>query len=398
MKLIIENWREFIKLNEAADPVTIENIKATLEQAGGESYIVGGAVRDELMPDAPPPKDIDFLVRGLPLSEIAATLSSLGKVKEVGQAFGVVTANIDGEDFDFAIPRTSEVKTGEKHTEFDVKTDPYASVQEDLSRRDFTINALAKNSAGDIIDLFGGQKDLKNKIIRVVGEPQSRFREDPLRMLRALQFATRFDFSIEPKTLDAIRKNAKDVKSIAGERVLMELVKAWTKGSDNTDKLVSLLKDTGIGEAIFGDAFDPQAVKIEGDNNDKTIGNFIAFFLKGGNYNIMHPAKEIVQYLELAHQAAESRKEVYEYAAGQRERLPLIANVLRQLKMTQQADKLEKALELPLSPVELDIGGNDIMKLGLQGPEIGNAFKRILAAVHNGQIDNSYNDIIGFIG
>ena len=233
MKLILENWREFVKLNEAVDPATIEKIEAALEQGGGESYIVGGAVRDELLPDTPPSKDVDFLVRGLSLSDIVSILSPLGKVKEVGQAFGVVTATIDGEEFDFAIPRTSETKTGEKHTEFDVETDPNAPVESDLGRRDFTINALAKDSEGNIIDLFGGQEDLKNKIIRTVGDPNERFKEDPLRMFRAIQFATRFGFTIEPETLDAIKKNVGDIGSVAGERLFMELAKAWTKGSHN---------------------------------------------------------------------------------------------------------------------------------------------------------------------
>ena len=209
MKLLLENWRKYNTpvLFEAINPETIEKIESALIGAGAESYIVGGAVRDELLPNTPSSKDIDFLVRNLELNQIANTLSHLGKVKEVGQAFGVVTATIDGEEFDFAIPRTAETKTGEKHTEFDVVTDPKAPIEADLGRRDFTINALAKDSNGNIIDLFGGQEDLQNRIIRAVGDPNERFKEDPLRMLRAIQFATRFDFDIEQNTAKAIQKN-----------------------------------------------------------------------------------------------------------------------------------------------------------------------------------------------
>ena len=397
MKLLFENWRRFTQLHEAIDPITIEKIEATLRQAGAESYIVGGAVRDELLPDIPPSKDIDFLVRGLALPDIAQTLSPLGKVKEVGQAFGVVTAIIDGEEFDFAIPRTAEKKTGEKHTDFEVQTDPNAPVESDLSRRDFTINALAKDSFGNIVDLFGGQEDIKNKIIRAVGDPNERFGEDPLRMLRALQFATRFDFDIEAETLEAIKKNVNKLKSIAGERVLMELVKAWTKGSENSDKLVSLLDDSGVGTAVFGSDFDPTAVKVEGDKKQKIIGNFIAFFLKGGNHEVTNPTKEMVQYLNVAQEAAEGKKEVYEYASGQRAMLPLIANILRQVGMTKQSQKIEQALEHPLSANELDVTGHDLMKLGVRGQEIGNSLRNIIAAVHSGELDNNYNDIIRFV-
>ena len=196
MKLIFENWRKFVVLHEGIDPKTIEKIEKAIARAGGESYIVGGAVRDELIPGTPSSKDIDFLIRKLTLDRIKRSIMHLGKVKEVGESFGIVTATIDGEEFDFAIPRTSETKTGEKHTDFEVETDPNATVESDLGRRDFTVNALAKDSHGNIIDLFGGQEDIENRVIKAVGDPNNRFSEDPLRMLRAIQFATRFNFTI----------------------------------------------------------------------------------------------------------------------------------------------------------------------------------------------------------
>lgn len=397
MKLLLENWRDFARLNESINPATIEKIESVLKRAGAESYIVGGAVRDELLPDTPPSKDIDFLVRGLSLPEIAKVLAPLGKVSEVGQSFGVVTAVIDGEEFDFAIPRTSETKTGEKHTEFDVQTDPNASVETDLGRRDFTINALAKDSSGNIIDMFGGQEDIQNKVIRAVGNAEDRFSEDPLRMLRAIQFATRFNFDIEPETAKAIKKNINKINTITAERVLMEFNKAWTKGSQNIEKMIKLLKDTEMGSQIFGKEFDPMAVKIDGDPADKIVGNFIAFFLNGGDYAAMRPTNEMVKYLSLAKEAKESKKEVYEYAAGERERLPIIANVLKQTGMTGQATKIEKALEHPLSPKELDIDGRELTRMGLKGPEIGQAMRSALEAVHSGRINNTFDEIIGFL-
>ena len=397
IKEVLENWRSFMRLNEAINPATIEKIESVLAQAGGESYIVGGAIRDELLPDTPPSKDIDFLVRGLPLSNIANALAPLGKVSEVGQAFGVVTAIIDGEEFDFAIPRTAETKTGEKHTEFDVQTDPNAPVETDLGRRDFTINALAKDSSGNIIDMFGGQEDIQNKIIRAVGNAEDRFSEDPLRMLRAIQFATRFNFDIEPETAEAIKKNINKIDTIAAERVLMEFNKAWTKGSQNIEKMVKLLEDTGMGKQIFGKEFDPVVAKIDGDIADKIVGNFIAFFLNGGDHTAMKPTNEMVKYLSLAKEAKENRKEVYEYASGQRDRLPIIAIVLRQAGMEEQADKIEKALEHPLSAKELDIGGRELTQMGLRGPEIGQAMRSALEAIHAGKLNNTYDEIARFL-
>jgi len=396
MKLLLENWREFVELNEAINPITIEKIEAALVQAGGESYIVGGAVRDELMPDTPPSKDVDFLVRGLSLSDIVSVLSPLGKVKEVGQAFGVVTATIDGEEFDFAIPRTSETKTGEKHTEFEVTTDPHASIESDLGRRDFTINALAKDSEGNIVDLFGGQEDLRNKVIRTVGDPNDRFKEDPLRMLRAIQFATRFDFSIDAETLEAIRKNVSDVATVAGERVLMEFEKAWTKGSDNTDKLVSLLGDTGIGEVMFGKDFDPRPVKVSGNAEEKILGNAMAFFMHGGDYTKIKPSKEVVKNIKLARQSI-SGQEVYEYGGKSRSELSLLAEVLGQIGYKEESEKVLNALLLPLNPVELEISGAEIVNLGLKGPIVGKMQLRLLQAVHAGEVENENDDLLDYL-
>ena len=330
MKLILENWRRFVTLHECIDPATITKIENAIEKGNAEIYIVGGAVRDGLLDDVPESKDVDFLVRNLTLDQIKDAIRHLGKVKAVGQAFGIVTAVIDGEEFDFAIPRTSETKTGEKHTDFEVTTDPSASIESDLGRRDFTINALAKDSDGEIIDLFGGREDISKKIIRAIGNADERFSEDPLRMLRAIQFATRFDFTIEPETLKAIKKNLRKLDSLAGERILMEFEKAWSKGAANSDKLVKLLSDTGVGKHIFGEDFDPKPVKIMGDKQDAIMGNAMAFFVDGGDYNKMKPAALMKKHIELA-KAAASGQEVYEYASKDKEKLPLLADVLEQI-------------------------------------------------------------------
>ena len=395
MKLLFEDWRKYNApmLFEAIDPETIDKIESAITRAGGESYIVGGAVRDELLPDTPSSKDVDFLIRNLELHQIVSALSHLGKVQQVGQAFGVVTATIDNEDFDFALPRTSETKTGEKHSEFDVQTDPKASVESDLSRRDFTINALAKDSDGNIIDMFGGQEDLQNRIIRAVGNPNDRFQEDPLRMLRAIQFATRFDFDIEQETAEAIRRNIDKLDSVSGERILLEFKKAWTKGTANSAHFIKLLYETGIGEALFGYAFRPQPIIVK----DPVIGNFVAFFLNGGNYEKLKPTNEMVQYLKLAQAAAKSDLSVYEYAGNQRDKLPLMVDMLEQLGYENKALKIRDALELPLNVRELEITGHDLMKMGYRGHEIGEMLRNLLKSVHERKVENNYNDLVAYV-
>jgi len=139
----MDNFKSFFKvLNESkVDISTLQKINNAITQAGGEIFVVGGPIRDFVL--GHDPKDIDFLVRKLSLEQIQQTLVQIGKPKEVGQQFGIVKANIDSEEFDFAIPRTKEDRTGDKHTDFTVQVDPNASVEDDLKRRDFTWNAMA---------------------------------------------------------------------------------------------------------------------------------------------------------------------------------------------------------------------------------------------------------------
>lgn len=400
MKLIFENWRNFRRLNEGVDPRTIEKIESAIRDSGGESYIVGGAVRDELIPNTPESKDVDFLIRNLTYDQIKNSIQHLGKVsEEVGATFGVLTATIDGEEFDFAIPRTSETKTGEKHSDFQVTLDPTAPIESDLSRRDFTINALAKDSQGNIIDMFGGQEDIKAGVIRAVGNADERFAEDPLRMFRALQFATRFDFTIEDETAAAIRNNLDKLDTVAGQRILIELGKAWTKGSANSARLIELLQSTGVGKQIFGEDFDPLPVNIR--HGDKMLGNAMAFFVNGGDYMKLKPTTKMIEHIKMIRLAVRG-EELLNYVrrnTNQRGSLTLLGEVLEQIGYHNIAANIKHVLDsnLPLTVKELAIGGRELVQSGYKGAEIGRAQAMILQAVHAGEVSNSYDDILDFL-
>ena len=394
MKLLLENWRQ-LSLTEAIDPATVKEIEATLTSAGAETYIVGGAVRDDLLPDAPPSKDIDFLVRGLPIEDLIRVLEPLGKVVPMGMEFGTVTAFIDGESFDFALPRTEE-STGRGHKDFKIIADHTAPVEEDLGSRDFTMNALAKDSEGNIIDMFGGIQDIQDKVIRAVGDPLERFKEDPLRILRAIQFAVRFGFDIESETASAMERYANRLDSISKERILAELTKAWTKGYANSDHLVALLEETGVGQELFGPSFRPIPIKAEGDDADRALGNFISFFLLGGNADRLPLSREMSLYLQLAREAITGKPAV-EFASMHREKLPLIIQVLDKAGYSEIVAKLTKSLEYPLNPKELDITGQDLMQMGFRGIDIGDALNNVMLAVHNGEIQNNYDEITRYL-
>ena len=394
MKLLLESWRQ-LSLTEAIDPATVKEIESVLTSAGAETYIVGGAVRDDLLPDTPPSKDIDFLVRGLPIEDLIRVLEPLGKVVPMGMEFGTVTAFIDGESFDFALPRTEE-STGRGHKDFKIIADHTAPVEEDLGRRDFTMNALAKDSEGNIVDMFGGIQDIQDKVIRAVGDPLERFKEDPLRILRAIQFAVRFGFDIEPETAAAMEKYANRLDSISKERILAELTKAWTKGYANSDHLVALLEETGVGQELFGPSFHPIPIKTEGDDADRALGNFISFFILGGNADRLPLSREMSLYLQLARDAITGKPAV-EFASNHRDKLPLIIQVLDKAGYSEIVAKLTKSLEYPLNPKELDITGQDLMKMGFRGIDIGDALNNVMLAVHNGEIQNNYDEITRYL-
>ena len=176
----------------------IQAFARAIEAAGGKALLVGGIVRDQLLGLSS--KDYDFEVFGLPLENVQQILSRFGNVKQVGQSFGVL--HIQELDWDVALPRR-ERKTGEGHRGFDVIPDPSMTIEEAARRRDLTINAMSKDPlTGEIIDPLGGLQDLQNKILRAA-DP-STFGEDPLRALRIAQFAARFDFDVEPNTLQIV--------------------------------------------------------------------------------------------------------------------------------------------------------------------------------------------------
>src|SRR3989338_3342592 len=213
--------------------------RAILE-AGGDVYEVGGTVRDRLL--KLPHKDRDYLVTGIPLESLSVLLKPFGRVVFVGKSFGVLKFSPFNEKditHDIAIPR-KEVSTGTGHRDFEVAYDHKLPVEVDLGRRDFTINAMAWNiKTGETVDPFGGREDLKKGILRQVF--RQAFIEDPLRLLRAVQFAARLEFEIEEETLASMKEHAELIKTVSGERISEEIKKLFSakrpsKGFEIMDK------------------------------------------------------------------------------------------------------------------------------------------------------------------
>jgi poly(A) polymerase len=200
---------------------TAISIVRRLQNAGHEAYFVGGCVRDLLRGASP--GDYDIVTSAKP-DEIYSLFS---RTVPVGMRFGVVIVVEEGHNYEVATFR-SEKDYGDgrrpSHVEF-------TTAENDIRRRDFTVNALLMDPlAGNIIDYAGGKEDIEKRLIRTIGSAQERFAEDHLRMLRAVRFAANLGYEIDPETLDAIKLNAPAIHRISGERIRDELTKLLTRG------------------------------------------------------------------------------------------------------------------------------------------------------------------------
>lgn len=229
-----------VKLSKGAK--TVIN---TLKNHGFSAYAVGGAVRDALLGKTPYDFDITTDATPYEVKEL------FDKVIDTGIAHGTVTVMIDKESLEVTTFRADgEYLDNRKPTSVTLVKD----VRDDLARRDFTINALCYNDDEGILDLFSGIDDLNEKIIRAIGNPEERFTEDALRILRGVRFSVQLGFEIEKNTLDAIKKCAPLVKNLSVERITAELDKILM--SPAPDKALALMYDTGILDFIMPEMAD----------------------------------------------------------------------------------------------------------------------------------------------
>lgn len=241
----------------------IKEIAKTINLNGGNLYLVGGAVRDELL--GIKNHDEDYSVTGISFDEFKK-LFPMAYVR--GKDFPVFS--IDNKEF--AIAR-KERKIGIGHKDFDVKTDKKITIEQDLERRDITINAIAKEVlTGKIIDPFGGIEDLKSKTIRAVS---SHFEEDPLRVYRVARFASQFDFKVEENTIKMMTSLKNELTSLSVERVYNEFSKALL--TDKPSIFFDVLKQSNVLDVHFKEIYDligaeqPLKYHPEGDSYNHTM-------------------------------------------------------------------------------------------------------------------------------
>ena len=220
---------------------TAKKIVSTLKENGFEAYIVGGAVRDYLLRiDS---NDIDITSSAKPHQ----VMKIFEDTRPTGIKYGTVTVFERGEGFEVTTFRTDGPAEDNRHPDYIVYGD---QVEEDVLRRDFTINGILMNEKGEIFDYINGQEDLKAKTIKTIGDPMLRFSEDALRMLRACYFQAKLNFNIDANTLKAMEIQAGLLKTLPSERVFNELIKLLK--SKYSRKALKTMQEVGYDGVIPG--------------------------------------------------------------------------------------------------------------------------------------------------
>lgn len=234
-------------------PREIKSILDKLQENGWEAFIVGGCVRDLVMGHSPQDWDITTDARPEEIQKIFPD-------SFYENVFGTVGIKTDSESpslqvVEITTYRTESTYSDQRHPD-SIKF--ATTLEEDLKRRDFTINTLAIDKNGEVVDLFGGQADLKKKIVRAVGNANERFSEDALRMIRAIRFATTLNFEIEAKTTEAIKKNARLMERVSPERIRDEFAKIVS--ADQGSRGVEKLREAGLMPFVIPELLEGRGV------------------------------------------------------------------------------------------------------------------------------------------
>ncbi|MEK3934727.1 CCA tRNA nucleotidyltransferase [Sporosarcina sp. FSL W7-1349] len=373
---------------------------AALEKEGYEAVFVGGAVRDFLL--GKPAKDFDIATSAEP-TEVKAVFPN---TVDVGIAHGTVLVLLDGEAIEVTTYRTEGTYSDHRRPD---EVQFVRSLQEDLARRDYTINALAVTREGKLIDLFGGKDDLELGVIRAIGKATERFDEDALRMVRAIRFSSVLDFTIEDNTCEAIGKKKALLRHIAIERIKAEMDKLFT--GINPVKAFRYAADTGLsgvlplfpedGAALARTA--PYETASEGWASLMAAGKFGSSEVARA-YKLSNREKEFLHNVEDLMEKRGTRpytvEDFYTYAMDV---LLVCEKLLRKLAPRIEPTSFEEMerrhRELPIrSKADLAVRGSDLIGwAGVRGGKwTGDWIQKIESAVLHGKCTNDPDDIKGW--
>lgn len=372
----------------------------TLESAGFEAYFVGGSVRDVLLHRHV--HDVDITTSAYP-EEVKKLFE---KSIDTGIKHGTVTVLYGGESYEITTFRT---ESGYQDFRRPDHVTFVQNLDEDLKRRDFTINALAMDTRGEIVDLFDGLKDLKNHIIRAVGNPEKRFHEDALRMMRAVRFMSQLEFKLEEKTEQAIKDNHELLKKISVERIREEFVKMGL--GSHSRQAFQIFLDTELSEDVpdFAGKKDLLEVYPKLQFSPTTESNLWAliiillkvpddqiskFMRDWKNSNAMtEKVERIIKMFDLIADHAPSDYELFE--AGEEILINTIdiAHILGQPISSEAL--VDRYMALPIKKAsELAIDGRFLIERGMRpGAQLGHTLNRIRELVVSSKIENNQEAI-----
>lgn len=427
-----------------------------LADAGFSAYVVGGCVRDYFLGNQTSDTDITTSAKPCEVEKILADENI--KVVETGLKHGTVTAVIDKTPLEITTFRADGEYRDSRHPQ---SVEFVENIEQDLKRRDFTVNAMAYNDERGLVDLFGGREDIENRIIRTVGEPDARFKEDALRIIRALRFSSVLGFEIEEKTKKSIFDNMYLLENISAERIFSELSKLlcgknvlnvldefrqvigviipqlipsfncaqntpWHTYTvyehiihsvdfapcDPVIRLTMLLHDIGKPSVKLTDENGRDHFKTHAYAGEKIAAEVLSK-LKVSN-NIYNKVTTLIKY----HQSVENVNDVkikhWFNKIGEEYTLSLFDVRIADLKAHNLGKKevlfeIERLMSLeeeakmiikrrePYKISELAVNGHDLISLGFSGREIGDKLSEILTLVMDGRLKNTKKDILNFL-
>ena len=386
-------------------PSGAQSIISRLAEHGKRADIVGGCVRDALLGRAA--SDFDVTTNATP-DEVLAIFSDMRVVK-TGIEHGTVTVIADGEPYEVTTYRIDGEYRDQRHPDSVTFTD---RIEDDLSRRDFTVNAMAYSDRYGLTDAFGGQEDLNNRIIRAVGDPYLRFSEDALRILRAVRFASVLGFEIEEQTSTAARALAASLSGVSVERIYTE----WHKllGGEGAYEIIE-----GYPEIISVFLPEPDLSRLPGKDSFMSVGTsarFLALFATGcekdASERFYLAAKRLrtdrktrengKAALENYKVKIETDKDILRLLSRLGEEVAELTVELRSALGLSSADTVMKLRALassgaPYRVSDLAIGGDDLSALGLSGKKIGSTLLHLLDLVIDGALPNDHDSLIEYI-
>ncbi|MDF7668370.1 CCA tRNA nucleotidyltransferase [Lactobacillus sp. ESL0703] len=376
----------------------------TLEEAGFEAYFVGGSVRDLLL--GRHIHDIDIATSAYP-EEVKELFN---RSIDTGIKHGTVTVLYDGESYEITTFRTESGYQDYRrpdHVTF------VQNLSEDLKRRDFTINALAMNTNGEIIDLFDGLGDLQKHVIRAVGDPEKRFNEDALRMMRAVRFMSQLQFNLETKTEQAVKDNHQLLQKISVERIRDEFVKMGI--GPHSRQAFQVFLETQLSEDVpdFGGKSDLLAIYPSLEFNpdmETSLWAIVIILLKIPNEQITKfmrdwknsnamtsEVEKIVALFDLLSERTPTDFELFE--AGKEILLNAIdvAHILGQPVNSKAL--VDRYVALPIkSTAELAIDGRFLIDSGIApGPQLGQLLTEIKQKIISGKLENTVEAVTAFL-